>query len=216
MSTTVTIAWLPVKKDAESSTAVASLKGLKDAKLATPGLEHAYHGKGTDPNEPPAVEIIDIWSSADAAKAAASSSHAAEVKKLFEEILDKSNPEVRPVHNLFTLNGDFVKVAESPVVQIAATIVPTSVSASDFEAAFNDVVKAGGAPDGFVAGAHGWGAEEIDHPKAGKSKVFLATSGWTSEDKANAARSGAEKTFEPLKKFTEHHHVRTTVLTKEK
>lgn len=63
MSTTVTIAWLPVKKDAESSTAVASLKGLKDAKLATPGLEHAFHGKGTDPNEPPAVEIIDSESS---------------------------------------------------------------------------------------------------------------------------------------------------------
>lgn len=138
------------------------------------------------------------------------------MKKLFEEILDKSNPEIHPVHNLFTLDGDFAKVAESPVVQIAATIVPTSVSSSDFEAAFNDVVKASGAPDGFVAGAHGWGAQEIDHPKAGKSKVFLATSGWASEDKAKAASSGAQKTFEPLKKFTEHHHVRTTVLTKEK
>ncbi|KAI3398488.1 hypothetical protein diail_9170 [Diaporthe ilicicola] len=216
MSTTVTIAWIPIKKDAESSTAVANLKGLKEEKLATPGLEHAYHGKGTDPNEPAGLEIVDVWSSADAAKAAAASPHAAEVKKLFEEILDKSNPEAQPVHNLFTLDGDFAKVAESPVVQIAATFVPTSVSSSDFEAAFNDVVKAGGPPDGFLAGAHGWGAQEIDHPKAGKSKVFLATSGWASEDKAKAASSGAQKMFEPLKKFTEHHHVRTTVLTKEK
>ena len=101
------------------------------------------------------------------------------------------------------------------MTQIAATFVPPA-SAADFEAAFNEVVKAGGAPDGFIAGAHGWGAEEIDHPKAGKSKVFLATSGWESTDKAKAAGAGAQKTFEPLKKFAEHHHVRTTVLTKEK
>lgn len=103
------------------------------------------------------------------------------------------------------------------MTQIAATFVPTSVSSADFEAAFNEVLKAGGAPpDGFIAGAHGWGLEEIDHPEAGKSKVFLATSGWASDEKAKAASAGAEKTFEPLKKFTEHHHVRTTVLTKEK
>lgn len=103
------------------------------------------------------------------------------------------------------------------MTQIAATSVPTSVNPADFEAAFNEVLKAGGAPpDGFVAEAHGWGMEEIDHPKVGKAKVFLATSGWASVDKAKAASSGAEKAFEPLKKFTEHHHVRTTVLTKEK
>lgn len=59
MSTTVSIAWIPVTKDAESSSAVANLKAQKDQKLAAPGLEHAYHGTPTDPNEPKAVEIID-------------------------------------------------------------------------------------------------------------------------------------------------------------
>lgn len=156
-----------------------------------------------------------MWSSPDAAKAAASSPQAAEVKKLFDEILDKSNPEVRPVHNIFTLHGDFVKAAESPVTQFAATFVPPA-SAADFEATFNEVVKAGGQPDGFIAGAHGWGAEEIEHPKAGKVKVFLAASGWASDEKAKAAGAGGQKIFEPLKKFAEHHHVRTAVLTKEK
>lgn len=134
---------------------------------------------------------------------------------MFDEILDKSNPEVRPVHNLFTLHGDFVKAAESPVTQFAATFVPPA-SAADFEATFNEVVKAGGQPDGFIAGAHGWGAEEIEHPKAGKVKVFLAASGWASDEKAKAAGAGGQKTFEPLRKFAEHHHVRTAVLTKEK
>lgn len=59
MSTYVSIGWIPLVKDADSSSAVASLKGLKDQKLATPGLEHAYHGTPTDPNEPKAAEIID-------------------------------------------------------------------------------------------------------------------------------------------------------------
>lgn len=59
MTTYVSIGWIPVTKDADSSSAVANLKGLKDQKLATPGLEHAYHGTPTDPNEPKAVEIID-------------------------------------------------------------------------------------------------------------------------------------------------------------
>lgn len=103
------------------------------------------------------------------------------------------------------------------MTQIAVTFVPTSVSTADFEAAFNEALKAGGAPpDGFIAGAHGWGLEEADHPEAGKSKVFLSASGWASDDKAKAASAGAQKTFEPLKKLAEHHHVRTTVLTKEK
>ena len=103
------------------------------------------------------------------------------------------------------------------MTQIASTFVPSSVNPADFEAAFNEAVKSGGAPpDGFIAGAHGWGAEEIDHPKGGKVKVFLATTGWASDDKAKAASAGGEKVFESLKKFTEHHHVRTTILTKEK
>lgn len=59
MSTYVSIGWIPLVKDADSNSAVASLKGLKDQKLATPGLEHAYHGTPTDPNEPKAAEIID-------------------------------------------------------------------------------------------------------------------------------------------------------------
>ncbi|KAG8165838.1 hypothetical protein KVR01_004390 [Diaporthe batatas] len=215
MSTTVTIAWIPIIKDAESSSALAELKALKDQKLAVAGLEHAYHGAATDPNEPKAIEIVDVWSSPDAAKAAAESPQAAAMKKLLEEILDKSNPEARPVHNLFTLTGDFVKVAEAPVTQFAVTFVPPA-SATDFEAAFNEVVKACGSPDGFVAGAHGWGAEEVDHPKAGKVKAFLSTSGWVSEEKAKAGGAGAQKTFEPLRKFTDHHHLRTTILTKDK
>lgn len=55
----VSVAWIPVKKDAEGSAGAKSLGEMKEKILSAPGLTHSYHGKGQDPEEPASIEIFD-------------------------------------------------------------------------------------------------------------------------------------------------------------
>lgn len=55
----VALTWIPIKKDAEGSAGAKALGDMKEKILATPGLEHTYHAKSADPNEPASIEIFD-------------------------------------------------------------------------------------------------------------------------------------------------------------
>lgn len=109
-------------------------------------------------------------------------------------------------------------MADSPVIQQTFIFLPTTVVKADFDTAWAAAIKGfKDAPlDGWKAGAHGWGSEEIEHKEAGKSKVFLAISGWESHEKALAASEKAQGNFAGLEKFGQTFHIRYTTLSKVK
>lgn len=156
-----------------------------------------------------------MWSSLDAAKAAAASPEAEKVKAAFQEVADTSG-ELLPYHNVVVFDKDFTPVAESPVVHLNAVFLPTDVNVAEFEAAFQDGLKSWGGAEGWIAGVYGWGQDELDSPKIGKKKVFLAAAGWTSVDAAKAVGAKAKEGFKPLEKYSAHTQARFTTLTKHK
>lgn len=131
-------------------------------------------------------------------------------------MVDTSNPAVKPHHNLFVFDKDFVPVADAPVVQMTAMFFPPSVSTADFEVAWNNGIKSFSGVDGWIAGTHGWGQEEFEHPSAGKVKVFMAAAGWASIEKAVAGSEKAREGFAGLDKFGQQVSARFTTLTKVK
>lgn len=149
-------------------------------------------------------------------KAAHSSPLGEELKTVTAQLTDTSDPKAKPYHSLVTFNSDFVAVAAAPVVQIGFVFLPLTVDTSDVEAKWNAGLAGLGKPDGLVAGAHGWAAEEYDHDKAGKAKVFVAASGWESAEKANAANEKYKDAegFAEFSKLAEHRFTRMTALTK--
>lgn len=156
-----------------------------------------------------------MWSSLDAAKAAAASPEAVAAKAAFGDLVDTSNPKHQPYHNIITFDKDFAPVAESPVVHLTALFLPADVNVADFEATWKNSVKGSDGIEGLIAGAAGWGQDDVDFPD-GKKKVFLATAGWKSVDAAKAVADKAKDDFKELAAFTQHHQVRFTVLTKNK
>lgn len=69
----------------------------------------------------------------DAAKAARSNPDASEVRKAFEQLIDTSNLDIKPHHNISSLNSDFSPVADSPVVQQTVIFLPTTVDKAEFD-----------------------------------------------------------------------------------
>lgn len=152
-----------------------------------------------------------MWDSIEAVKAAHDNP---DHKAAFESLAafeDKSNPAVKTYHNIFEFNNDFEAVAGAPVVMFNALVVPAAQQA-ELDAAWAEVVK-GGQPAGLVAGTHGWGAQEVDTPDAGKGMVFLAASGWESKEAAEAVKTASAEKGASLDKFGKG-HVRLATLTK--
>lgn len=156
-----------------------------------------------------------MWSSLETAKAAEASSDADEAKGVFMELLD-TTAEHKPYHNIIVFNKDFAPVAESPIVHLTAVFLPLDVNVAEFDAAWVECVKGWGGAEGWVAGAAGWGQDDVDVPKLGKQKVFLLSAGWTSVDAAQAATEKAKESFKTIEKFSEHTQTRFTKLTKHK
>lgn len=61
MPSFVRISFFPIKKDASPETIAQTLGavGGKEKFLSSPGLLKAYYSTGLDPNEPPAIELVD-------------------------------------------------------------------------------------------------------------------------------------------------------------
>lgn len=242
MATTTFISFLglPLKKDWESLPAAALLKEKAPAARAQASVLHAYHGKAVDPNAPPAAEIIVgmsrcraalpvpplpfLWHTTETdrqptivhdtlANAIASKDAQGDVKAAFKELADTSNPEIKPLANIFELTGSaFTAVAAAPVVLFAKWEVPAASKAA-FEAELAKLSANGPPPakDGAIGGAHGWGLELT--PEG--NNVFIVTTGWESVAKAEAQKADAEEKSKALDAIGQH-VARFTVLEKVK
>lgn len=157
-----------------------------------------------------------VWASEAAQAAAQSGPESAEAKKLFAEVLDTSNPKLKPYSNIIHFDGAWGPVADAAVTQVTAVFVSVDTPKADFDKAWSAVAGAiGGKPDGFVAGVKGWANNSIDEPElGGKVNVFVAASGWESIDKAKASVTAYSDKFEDMKKFSKHYHQRHVKFTK--
>ncbi|KAK3312279.1 hypothetical protein B0H66DRAFT_632899 [Apodospora peruviana] len=204
MSQITEVAWLPLKPDSKDSDAAAALKKIGPDLRAQPGLDGSWHGATIE--RPQSAEFVSVWASEEAYKQAQGSSIRAEAGKLMQELIDTSDPAVKPYHNAFTLHKPFDTVVVAPVVQVTSIFLPAGVDRAAFEAAWEAIVShlRQNPPDGFVAGAHGWGLEEVNG-----AKVFGAFSGWESVEKNAAGQAGIADKFGEILKFTnvfEVHH----------
>ena len=127
-----------------------------------------------------------------------SSTHA-EITKLMKSLIDTSNPAVQTFHNTVILHKPIETVIVAPVVQITNIFLPANVDKAAFDVAWEGLVShmRANPPDGFVAGAHGWGLEEING-----AKVFTALSGWESVEKNAAGQAAVADKFGAISKFS--------------
>jgi hypothetical protein len=151
-----------------------------------------------------------VWESEQAYKDGYEASSKSEAAQLIQSMVDTSNPALKPYHNCVTFNQPFEKVASAPVTSMVAVFLPSDADTAAFTAAWEAIASglASAVPDGFVAGAHGWAADEIEgHPKMDgkKAKVFVTATGWESIEKEKAASAGLAEKFAELKKFSEIH-----------
>lgn len=161
-----------------------------------------------------------MWESVDAVKASHQTAEGQKFRADLEAMQDTSNPDVKAHNNIFVFSDDFTPVAEAAVTQQTIVFVPTSVDKAAFTAAWEEAIKNWTKPDGWVAGVYGWSEDQLDQPPhigTGKANGFLASAGWESIEKAQAAKEAAKAAFEPLSKFgikPESAHNRFTTLTK--
>ncbi|KAK5652224.1 hypothetical protein OQA88_10721 [Cercophora sp. LCS_1] len=198
------IAWFPLRSGHETTEAGAALRNLAPQLRAQPGLVSAWHGNPLE--RPQSGEFVNVWDSEESYKASESSPLKAQATKLVGELLDASEPSLKPYHNAVPFSKPFETVAAAPVVQVSSFFLPADVDKAAFEAAFDSVLKAvyGNPPDGFVVGAHGWALESVNG-----AKVFATISGWQSIEKRVAAHAGIAEKFAEIQKFTnvvEVHH----------
>lgn len=158
---------------------------------------------------------LTVWTSVDAAKAAAASPEAEAVKAAFGDMVDKSDPKHQPYHNIIVFDKDFIPVAESPVVHQTALFMPTDVNVAEFEAKWANSIKGSEGVEGLIAGTAGWGQDDVEFPD-GKKKVFLAVAGWKSIDAAKAVADKAKEDFKEIAGYAQHTMVRFSVFTKNK
>ncbi|KAH8882990.1 hypothetical protein GQ53DRAFT_438421 [Thozetella sp. PMI_491] len=211
MPQTVELAWAPIKQDASEET-IKGLKALAPEVKAQKGLVAMYHGTVTE--RPHSIEFVTIWESEEDYKASQTSEVHGKVSGLFKDLVDTSDPAQHPYHNTIVFSQPFGPIADAPVTSMTAIFLPTTADTAAFEAAWEDVVKngLGTKPEGFIAGAHGWTADEVKgHPKISPAKLFVAASGWESVEKNEAAHASLAERFSELRKFTEvvdtHHTV---------
>lgn len=104
-----------------------------------------------------------------------------------------------PYHNLLTLHKPVETVVVAPVVQITNIFLPSDVDKAAFEAVWEDLVAhmRANPPEGFVAGAHGWGLEEVNG-----AKVFTALSGWESIELNLKGQATVSDKFAGIQKFS--------------
>lgn len=197
-------AWFPLKAGTESSPATAALKKLGPKLQSQPGLVNSWHGAPLERAQ--SAEFVNVWESEEAYKASQASSLHAEAGDLIGELVDKSDPAVKPYHNAIPFDKPFEKVAAAPIVQLSSIFLPVDVDKAAFQAAFDGVLTHlySSPPDGFVLGAHGWALEEVNG-----AKVFATASGWESIEKRLAAHAKISEKFAEIQKFTnvvEVHH----------
>ncbi|CAN8096697.1 unnamed protein product [Discula destructiva] len=203
MPSIVLHAWVPLKKDFESSPAAQVIKEAMPKALASANLVHAYRGKGIDPNEPPASELISIFDSVASVSAGRDTEEGKAMQAAYREVADTSNPAVKPMHNVFEFDNDFAAVAAAPAVTLTGFFVPVAQIAA-FDAEWAKTKEGATAPDGIVATAQGWALEEVDMPD-GKGKIFMVSVGWDSAAKAEAQKAGSAGKLEALTKIAKSH-----------
>lgn len=167
------------------------------------------------------ISFTIVWESVDAVNAAHNSPEGAKFRADIEAVTDTSNPELKIHINTFVFTNDYAPVADAAITEQTFMFVDPSVNQADFVAVWEEALKGWTSPPGWITGTYGWAEGEVDNPPqlgAGKSKVFLASAGWESLDKAKAGISVSKTAFEPLvTKFglkPEQVHSRFTVLTK--
>ncbi|KAK4208468.1 putative rieske domain-containing protein [Rhypophila decipiens] len=202
----IEIAWIPLRADAKDSEASASLKTLAPEMRSRPGLESSWQGAPLE--RPQSLEVVNVWSSHDAYTASRSTPLHEQATKLMTSLIDPDAAAAgaQPYHNLLTLHKPVETVIMAPVAQITNIFLPSDVDKPAFEAAWEELVEhmRANPPEGFIAGAHGWGLEEVNG-----AKVFTAMSGWESIELNLKGQAAVSDKFEGIQKFSnvfEVHH----------
>ncbi|KAK1758921.1 hypothetical protein QBC47DRAFT_356831 [Echria macrotheca] len=197
-------AWFPVKADADGSEAAVAFKNLRPELYSQPGMQGAWSGAPLE--KPQSREFVNSWDSEANYITSQDSPIHTQAKKLMGQLIDRSDPAVKPYHNAVALSKPFEVVAAAPVVQVSSFFLPADVDKAAFEAAFNKVLSQvyDSPPDGYVVGANGWALEDVNG-----AKVFATVTGWESVEKRMAAHAAMADKFGEVQKFTtvvEVHH----------
>ncbi|KAM7187799.1 putative rieske domain containing protein [Rhypophila sp. PSN 637] len=203
MSSQITeIAWIPLRADAKDSEASASLKTLGPEMRSRPGLVSSWQGAPLE--RPQSLEVVNGMAST----LSRSTPLHQQATKLMTLLIDPDAAAAgaQPYHNLLTLHKPVETVIIAPVVQITNIFLPSDVDKAAFEAAWEQLVEhmRANPPGGFIAGAHGWGLEEVNG-----AKVFTAMSGWESIELNLKGQAAVSDKFEGIRKFSnvfEVHH----------
>ncbi|KAK1832543.1 hypothetical protein QBC39DRAFT_68353 [Podospora conica] len=198
------LSWLPFKPGTESSDAATALKDLGPQLASQPGLEG--HWRGAPLERPNSLEFVNVWNSEQAYQTSQSSPLHSEATALIQQLVDTSNPLIKPYHNAVPFDKPFAEVAVAPLVQLSSFFLPADVNRSAFEAAFKNVLAPlyANPPEGFVTGTNGWALETVNG-----AAVFVAASGWESLEKRLEAHERVKGTFGEVEAFTkvvEVHH----------
>ncbi|KAM7188124.1 hypothetical protein V8F20_010696 [Naviculisporaceae sp. PSN 640] len=201
------ITWLPLRADAKDSEASSSLKSLAPEMRSRPGLELSWQGATLE--RPNSLDNINVWASEEAYRASLSTDLHKQATALVTSLIDTDAAATGavPYHNLLTLHKPAQTVLVAPVVQITNIFLPSDVDKEAFEAVWEDLVAhmRANPPEGFIAGAHGWGLEEVNG-----AKVFTALSGWESIESNVKGEGSVSDKFAGVLKFTNVFHVYLT------
>lgn len=223
MPLTTEISWLPFKPNTESSAAATALKDLGPQLASQPGLES--HWRGAPLERPNSLEFVNgpsppsphqpapnppapptVWTSEQAYQTSQTSPLHSTATTLLHDLIDTSNPSIKPYHNAIPFDKPFSDVAAAPLVQLSSFFLPADVDRQAFETAFKSVLARVYAdpPAGFVTGTNGWALEAV-----GGAAVFVAASGWVSLERRLEAHERLRGMFGEVEGFTrvvEVHH----------